>query len=86
MEIFIQVVGWVGTVLLILAYILVSSENVGPKSAVYQFMNLFGAIGVGINVFYSQSWPALVVNIFWGSIALWALLKLPLAKGENWRS
>ncbi len=49
MAIFIQGTGWIGTILIVLAYFLVSRQYVTGKSKIYQLMNLFGAIGVGIN-------------------------------------
>ena len=38
-------------------------------------MNLFGAVGVGVNVFYQQAWPALALQIIWGIIAISILIK-----------
>ena len=38
-------------------------------------MNLFGAIALGINVFYLESWPALALNVVWATIAIFTLIK-----------
>lgn len=75
MEIFIQAVGWVGTLLVVLAYFLVSNKKIDSSSGYYQLLNLFGAIGVGVNVFHQQSWPALTLQIVWGIIAIFSLLR-----------
>lgn len=75
MEISIQIIGWAGTFLIVFAYILVSYKKVDGSSKIYQTINLFGAIGVGINVFYQQAWPAVALQIVWGIIAIIALLK-----------
>ena len=75
MEVFIQAVGWVGTALIVLAYFLVSGEHVNGKSRIYQLMNLGGAIGVGINVFHQQAWPALALQITWAIIAIVSLVR-----------
>ena len=75
MEIFIQAVGWVGTILIVVAYFLVSNQRVAGKSKTYQAMNLLGAIGVGVNVFHQQAWPALAFQIVWGIIAIISLLR-----------
>ncbi|MBI5077914.1 MAG: hypothetical protein HZB11_00915 [Candidatus Yonathbacteria bacterium] len=76
MEIMIQTVGWLGSFLLIFAYILVSAKKVDGSSKVYQAMNLFGAIGVGVSVFHQGAWPAFMVNVFWCTVAVIALLKV----------
>ena len=75
METLIQTAGWVGTFLIVFAYFLVSYKKVGGDSKIYQAMNLLGAIGVGVNVFHQQAWPAVALQIVWGIIAIIALVK-----------
>ncbi len=75
MEIAIQTSGWVGTILIVLAYFLVSRQFLAAKSRVYQLMNLFGAIGVGVNVFNQEAWPALALQIIWAIIAIISLIR-----------
>ncbi len=75
METTIQIIGWVGTFLILLAYYLVSNKKVGAESRMYQAMNLIGAICMGINVFYQQAWPAVALQTIWGVIAIVSLVK-----------
>ena len=75
METLIQIVGWMGTFLIVFAYFLVSSKRVNGNSKIYQAINLLGAIGVGINVFNQQAWPAFALQVVWGIIAITALIK-----------
>jgi len=77
MEIVSQILGWIGTFLIVLAYFVVSFKKMTADSRGYQLMNLFGAIALGINVFYKQAWPVLALEVVWGIIALLALLKKP---------
>ncbi len=75
MELFATIVGWIGTFLIVLAYVLVSLKKVEENSTVYQALNLFGAFGVGINVFYQHAWPAVALEIVWAIIAIGILVK-----------
>ena len=75
MGLFAQSVGWVGTFLIILAYILVSTKKLEGNSPTYQLINLFGALGVGVSVFYQKAWPALALEIVWAIIAIAILMK-----------
>jgi hypothetical protein len=75
MEIFTQIVGWVGTCMIVFAYILVSLKKVDGTNHFYQLLNLFGAIGLAINVYHQKSWPAFALEIVWGLIAVLGLLK-----------
>lgn len=75
MKILIQVVGWIGTFLIVLAYFLVSHKKIDSSNKYYQLMNFFGAIGIGINVFYQRAWAAVVLQIVWGIIAIFFLIR-----------
>lgn len=75
MEIFPHIVGWIGACLVVLAYFLVSYKNIQSDSKAYQWMNLIGAIGVGINASSQEAWPSFVIQIVWGAIAITALAK-----------
>jgi hypothetical protein len=75
-DISIQTAGWIGTLLIVLAYFLVSFKKTNPGSKSYQLMNLFGAIGIGINVFYHQAWPAFAMEVIWALIAVFALVNI----------
>ena len=74
-EFLIQTLGWLGTTLFILAYYMVSTTKLAATGQTYQIINLVGAICLGINVFYQRAWPAFALEIIWGSIALFALVK-----------
>lgn len=71
-----EVVGWAGTTLIVLAYFLVSSKKVSSTGAPYQLMNLFGALGVGANVFHQRAWPSVALQSVWFIIALVSLVNI----------
>ncbi len=76
MEIGIQIFGWIGTILFLLAYVLVTYQKIDATGRVYQLLNLIGAVFMGINVFYEHVWAAFALEIVWGSIAILALSKI----------
>jgi hypothetical protein len=69
----IDIAGWCGTVLVLGSYALISSGKLQPRSALYQGMNLFGAIGLAINSGWNGAWPSAGLNVVWLGIALAAL-------------
>lgn len=75
MEIYSQIIGWIGTILIVLAYLLVSLKKIDSAGKVYQTMNLLGAIGVGVNVYYQHAWPSVALQAIWGIIAISSLLR-----------
>lgn len=80
MEIFIEIIGWLGTFFVVLAYFLVSYKKIQPTSKGYQLLNLFGTLGIGINVWHYQAWPSFALQIVWGMIAIFALFSSVRAK------
>ena len=70
-----EIIGWVGTLLILIAYLLVSVKKLGPTSKTYQFLNLFGAVGVGINSLIHRALPSVGINLAWMLIAIYALVR-----------
>lgn len=72
----IEIVGWAGAALVLLAYFLVSFGKLKGESVTFQLLNILGVIGLGINVFVHRAWPNFVLNIAWGLIGVFALFKI----------
>ncbi len=78
MNVGIKIIGWAGTVLLIGVYALNSFGVISSVSLVYLFSNLIAAILLGIRVFADKNYSNVVLEIFWGLIALVAIVKFYL--------
>lgn len=70
-----QIVGWVGMVLALLAYYLISSKKVEGESWSFQLLNLVGASCIGVNALAQKAWPVLGLEVAWVFIAVLALAK-----------
>ena len=73
MAIFVDVLGWVGTVLYLIAYALVSVKKVEGDSLFYQGVNILAGILLIINTFYWRAYPSLGLNVAWIGITLFTL-------------
>ncbi len=71
----IDVVGWAGAALLLVAYGLVSARKVTGGSTAYQLLNLVGSILLMVNTAYYSAYPSTFVNVIWLLIATGALWK-----------
>jgi hypothetical protein len=75
-ELAVEVVGWAGALLILLAYLLLSAGRLTGQSLVYQAMNIVGAAGFIVNGWWHGALPSTVLNIVWmgiGSVALWKI-------------
>lgn len=75
MELFFEIIGWVGAVEVILAFLLNSIKKLSADSLAYLLLNLTGGLFLVVNTFYKSAYPSTVVNIIWVIIAIYALLK-----------
>ena len=74
----VEVVGWFGAALILLAYLLLSAERLTGQSLVYQGMNVLGAAGFVINGWWHGAIPSAALNVAWlliGGAASWRILK-----------
>jgi len=72
----VNVLGWLGSFAVVLAYGLISANRVQSDSLGYQLLNLFGAAFLIINTIYWGAYPASFVNLFWIVIAVSALARM----------
>jgi hypothetical protein len=77
MKILINLLGWGGTALLLLAYYLVSTRRIEGDSALYQVLNILGALMLISNSAYFGAYPSVGVNVAWIGIALLTLARRP---------
>ena len=77
-EICIEIAGWAGAVLILLAYLLLSMGRLTGQSALYQAMNVIGAAGFVGNGWWHRALPSASLNVVWaliGAAALWRILR-----------
>jgi hypothetical protein len=76
----IETVGWIGALLILAAYVLLSTERISSNSRMYQWMNVIGASCFIVNSGWNGAIPSAVLNIIWlfiGAYALWNIAKRP---------
>ncbi len=75
MNIYVEIIGWIGSVLIVGAYFLNMRGIWKASSPFYIFCNLFGGFFFVINTYWHHAYPSMIVNIIWVIIAVAALLK-----------
>jgi hypothetical protein len=70
---FVDVAGWSAALLILGGYFLISSNKIQPRSPLYQWMNIVGAIGFIINSGWNGAWPSVGLNVVWLGIGVYAL-------------
>lgn len=82
-QIAVEVVGWTGALLILLAYVLVTTGRLTGQSLAFQWMNLLGAAGFIVNGWWHGALPSTALNVVWMLIAAVALWRLWKRKGSS---
>jgi hypothetical protein len=75
-----DVCGWIGALLVIAAFGLVSFDRLSAASLRYQALNIVGSILLIVNTAWHAAWPSAAVNVIWAGIALIAVARRPRAQ------
>jgi hypothetical protein len=71
----INVIGWLGALSVLLAYLMVSVGKWEGDSTAYQGLNLLGGVSLIINTIYFGAYPSTFVNLVWVGIAIFTLTR-----------
>ncbi|HTY44147.1 MAG TPA: hypothetical protein VMC80_02805 [Patescibacteria group bacterium] len=75
-----SIAGWIGGILLILAYFLLATKKIKSHSISYNLLNAFGGLGLIVSTFATKSWPSFALNIAWVGIAIFTISKIKKIK------
>jgi hypothetical protein len=70
----IDIIGWSGAVLVLVAYGLLSARRLEGHSVAFQVMNIQGGACLLVNAAYHRALPSAFVNLVWVFIGCWALI------------
>jgi len=73
-----QIIGWIGMVLILVAYFLISFDIVTVHNIWFQLLNIVGSFGLVLVAFGRRGWQPMVLNIIWILIAIIAMIRIAL--------
>ena len=73
MALFIDILGWTGTVLYLIAFALISGKKVEGDSLLYQGINIMAGILLIMNNLYWHAYPSMGLNVAWVGIAIFTV-------------
>lgn len=71
-----EILGWVGMILILLAYGGISTLWIRADSVAYHVVNAVGALLLIYSTYKTKSYPVLFLNIIWLAIATLAIVSL----------
>ena len=82
MNILIEILGWIGSVLIVGSYALNITGRLAASSKIYVLANIIGGLFFVVNTYFHQAYPSMFVNIVWVVIAIVMLSKKDRQKGK----
>lgn len=87
MELLIDIFGWAGSVLVLLAYGLNLANRMKSTSIAYILLNLIGGILLIIYSFYYSAFANTFINVVWAVVAIGAMIRyFRRRKKEEWET
>jgi hypothetical protein len=71
-----ELIGWYGTIAILLAYAGISFNLLSPQSLAYQLLNGSGALGIVYISFKKKAYQPGVLNVIWALIAFIAIARM----------
>ena len=68
--------GWLGSLLILSAYALLSFNVIDGNSPIYHIIFLVGSSGLGLIAYRHRAYQSFVVNIFFCILAITALIRI----------
>jgi len=86
MDIFVEIMGWIGSVLIVGSYALNITGRLATTSKLYVLANIIGGLFFVVNTYFHQAYPSMFVNIVWVIIAIIMLSKKDKNKDADSKS
>jgi len=75
MNVLVEIAGWAGSFVILLAYGLLSARKISGNSCLYQMLNIFGSLLLIVNTIYHQAIPPATLNFVWLGIGVFSLFR-----------
>jgi hypothetical protein len=82
MNILVEILGWIGSILIVGSYALNITGRLTTTSKLYVLANIIGGLFFVVNTYFHQAYPSMFVNIIWVIIAIVMLSKKDRQKGK----
>jgi len=76
-------IGWIGALLILIGYGLISFKKIEGNSLKFQLLNIFGSVFLAINTYYYGAIPSTLVNVIWAIIAVVAIVAIIRKYAKN---
>jgi hypothetical protein len=81
MKVLVEVVGWVGAIMMLSAYVLLTLGRLKSQSPWYHWLNIVSGAGLIVNSGWNGAYPSVCINVVWLIIGLYGVFGRSAAHG-----
>jgi lipid-A-disaccharide synthase-like uncharacterized protein len=82
MKLIIDIIGWIGSIEILVAYGLNSYQKIRSDSPLFYFLNLTGGVLLTVYTIYKGAFASTFINVVWVIIAAIAIMKMIRKKNQ----
>jgi hypothetical protein len=75
LKILIEIIGWTAAVMMLSAYVLLTTGRLRSLSPAYQWLNVLSGAGFIVNSGWNGAYPSAALNLIWMAIGLYGLFR-----------
>lgn len=74
MNLAVEIIGWIGSILVLWAYTYLALGKTNPGSKFYIMTNLIGGLALAIFTLNKEAYPSAIVNLIWCILAIRSMI------------
>ncbi len=78
MKVLVEIVGWLGAIMMLSAYVLLTLGRLKSQSPVYHWLNIVSGAGLIVNSGWNGAYPSVCINVVWLIIGLYGVFGRPV--------
>jgi len=83
MKVLVELVGWVGAIMMLSAYVLLTLRRLKSQSPVYHWLNIISGAGLIVNSGWNGAYPSVCINVVWLIIGLYGVFARHESEGAS---
>lgn len=80
MNLLIEILGWTGSLLVLIAYMLNMNKKLAADSMTYYLLNILGSALLIMNTAFHRAYPSMAVNVVWVIIPIVTIIRHRMLK------
>ena len=84
-RILVDIIGWIGTINLLVAYYLIQTKKVDQDNSYYLLLNITGSLCLTINTLYHRAYPSVITNGAWFIVGMYVAFGMLFGRKDDLR-